>query len=245
VKKVALLLLVLVVMTACPKVPRKKPSPAVKPVVGPAQKATHMIRFYDGDFSHDEDALCTATAIGPHALITDEHCNFSSQPDKVVILDLTKHRYHIVAIARDGNDHLILLLDGDPLGTYVKIETRPPVVGEHVTMYGDGEGAYPPEKREGTVIAFDDPSDLDLAAGLTFYNLNVIPGDSGSAVFGDDGKLVGLVTYRHEDEVQNWFEKLFHKHHTVVTGAGFPIRFTKKDLKTALQFDGKDLSILY
>ena len=166
---------------------------------------------------------CTGTAIGPHAILTAAHCN---EGDAIQV-DQTLTIYKIKKVIRDGRDHVIFLLDGPAFYDVQPYETRYPVVGERVHAYGFGGGHYPSEYKTGKVLDEYDPSEVDDAAGFYYFTVPAIPGDSGSAVYGSDGRMVGLVTYSHKDK-----PGLFSRSHM----AGFALNFTSKQIKQAQEF---------
>jgi V8-like Glu-specific endopeptidase len=56
---------------------------------------------------------------------------------------------------------------------------------------------YPPQYRTGYYTGTVKLEDADASKDLDvfLFDLNIIPGDSGSVVYGDGGKLVTLITY--------------------------------------------------
>lgn len=166
--------------------------------VNAQRKATHLIEFIEKNDQTGEQKviqLCTGTAVGPDALLTDEHCIFGA--NSTVTMDLSPRVYTVVAAIADGRDHVILhILDANFKNT-VHIVSREAKLGEHVRMYGNGEGDFPSHALHGVVIRDDyegDLSDVDTYVGTACYSFRVVPGDSGSAVYGDDNEIVGLVS---------------------------------------------------
>jgi Peptidase S46 len=185
------------------------------------QKTQHAIWLKD-DRDRDE-GLCTGTAIGPHAVMFATHC-LESKP-KEVSIDLATETHEILNSVDDGRDHSILLLDGTPFKNIEIVTPGIAVIGQTVTLYGDGGAAYPPVPKYGTVIDCEDPSDMDAAAGQFCSTIHAIPGDSGSAVFNTKGEIVGITTYLEEG--------------TYPTGSrDFALNFTPKQLNDAATFDG-------
>lgn len=175
---------------SCTRAPQPKPFD-----VSPERKATHMVTYYEDGH---RAALCTATAIGPHALMTAHHCNKDAEFDTMRI-DLMIKDYHIQDIMTDDRDHDIYLTDAT-FTNFVPYKVRDAKMGEHVRIYGDGEGDYPSHKTDGTRVPIDDPSDLDQDAGIVKFSNSVISGDSGSAVWADDGSIVAVTTYLWDDK---------------------------------------------
>lgn len=158
------------------------------------QRAEHRIKF-------DRGGQCTATAIAPHALLTASHCN--EHGITTVYLDLSVWKYHILAETTDNRDHMVYIVDGPEFHDIVplKVGSDPTNILEKVYMYGAGGGNYPPRRLSGQKdFHVVDTSEIDLANGTEWYSLPVIPGDSGAAIFGEDGRIIGVVSYSY---VQN------------------------------------------
>ena len=169
----------------------------------PQRAATHEMRLYSLNVKGqpDEDGSCTATAIGPHALLTASHCNEFGE-DKFIQLDYSSRYFHILAIATDNRDHDIYILDGPAFTHYVTVHAREARIGESVTSYGTGGNDFPPHAYYGKVVMdFNggDTSDVDIAERTHAFSFRAIPGDSGSAVYATDGSIVGLVTWGNGD----------------------------------------------
>jgi len=193
-------------------------------VVEPKQElATHMIMFLDK--VGEPDAQCTGTAIGPHAFMTAAHCNDGINPDDMIQIDLSVKHFQLIAVSNDHRDHVIYLTDAT-FTNYVDVRERPANAKEPVHMWGDGEGTFPPRELSGKVLHQDDKSDIDAGDDAHEYSLNVIPGDSGSAIYGNDGAIVALVTYRHDS-----FFGLRH------TAKGFGLAFSPEALLIARTFE--------
>lgn len=184
----------------------------------PAQKSSHMVVFLDE--KGEPDSLCTATAIGPHAILTAAHCNKDEKKDTILI-DYSEHRYHLLAYANDGRDHVVYLLDGPSFDNYRHVLTRQGAfIGENVVIYGCGEGAYPPVEKTGIRIDSHDPSDIDANNRLDMFSVHVIRGDSGSGVFDSDGNVVAIISYVWGGD----------------NTAGFELNFSQKQLDAAYSF---------
>jgi V8-like Glu-specific endopeptidase len=164
--------------------------------ITPERKATHMITYYSAEDQDKPVGLCTGTVVGPHALLTALHCD-RGETD-LISLDLSVQKFHVIGIIYDGRDHIIYHLDGPVFKNIVTIQEREAVLGETVTSYGDGRGDFPQHTYFGKAIVDangGDTSELDAADGTHCFSLPVVPGDSGSAIYGTDGSIVALVTY--------------------------------------------------
>lgn len=205
--------------------------------VTPQESATHMVTYVSE--GGRELGECTATAIGPHALLTASHCADESDTTKIM-LDLSTRRYRIKKILTDNRDHDIYLLDGPAFTNTVPYRTRQVKAGEHVYVWGDGEGQYPARRLDGTEKPIFDPSDVDAAQGEVHFTMPVIPGDSGSAVYADDGAIVAITTYRWDDD--SLLNKLLGIPNT--STLDFEPNFTNAQIAEALAYDPSKRSVL-
>ncbi len=210
------LALVMIVQPVCalPRHPEKTPQ----------SKATHQIKFVvevDGETGH---ALCTSSAIGPHALLTAKHCDVG-ETALTVDKELVDHK--ILGRLADGEDHVIFLVDGsafkDTMGAFYSAEGIS--TGAQVFMFGDGGGMYPPQYRRGYYMNSMTATDKEVPEGMPVgrmyvFDLNIIGGDSGSAIYNNDGMLVSLVTYSLADHF---------------CGA-YPLAFTDEQIEQAKNF---------
>lgn len=184
--------------------------PASLPYIKPhpvtiQQKASHMLGM--ADKNGDVIGVCTGTVIGPHAILTADHCDHNEEFPKVKI-DYSFQQYDIVLTETDGNEHTILILDGPEFHDIAPYNVRTAKIGEHAYIVGNGGREYPGVRKDGKVIEEYDPSEVDKAAGIAYFDIHWIPGDSGSAIYGLDGSIVALVTFH-----RGW------------EGAGFALRF--------------------
>lgn len=206
---------------------------AVKHSIGPVneqRKESHIVLFLDEDES--PTSFCTSTAVGPHALLTAEHCN-PRMEQKTLRIDLSTRKYHILAYAADNRDHIILLLDGPAFLNYSKITTAAPVLGEKVTFYGFGGKDFPSHIRSGSVISCGtfDISDVDAAQGVVCMKLKAIPGDSGSAIYNSLNQIVALTTYAFDDDDDGNNEEIC---------LGFQLDFPVSTIEQAYTFTPKE-----
>ena len=177
--------------------------------------------------------LCTAYAVGPHTLLTAEHCNDTKATtvyvdgNSIAIHDNQEHEYVINSRTLDHEDHMLLDLSGINFTNYLPLSdsVRLPRQGEHVYFWGCPAGVRD-QYHEGVVSGTMPTATLGElgvdATGDTLYivAVSVVGGDSGSSVYGEDGALIGIVTYG-------------------INGgqfAGmFPIQFTQAQINQSLQ----------
>src|SRR5208337_1305969 len=195
----------------------------------------HRIVFIEPDGREGNE--CTASAIGPHAILTAEHCDdrYTGISHELRI-DLLFTHYHILAGVVDNRDHVILFLDGPAFKHYIPeedlVDVKPPRPNEKVFLYGYGGDSYPGRRLVGKLdlnAQENDTSDVNQSSQLFWYTFRVIPGDSGSAIFGSDGRVVGIISYEIvNDEKQQQ------------GSAGFGLGFRKEMIEKVQSFTGID-----
>jgi hypothetical protein len=201
-------------------------------VITAQTKSSHKLAFLS--MNGRRIGGCTGTAIGPHAILTAEHCNEQDASEQMSI-DLSTHIYNIVATCHDGRDHIIVLLDGPAFKNIDPMKFRAPKMGETLYLYGAGGGAYPPVFKTGKAYGRYDPSDVDANDKIFYGTIPIIPGDSGSAIYAEDGSIIGVVTYGYEREGDDMIELL--KDQTQM--AAFELAFTPEDIKKSQEFAGE------
>jgi hypothetical protein len=169
---------------------------------------------------------CSATAIGPHALITATHCEL---PTDSLSIRGEEQEVTIVGRIRDELDHSIYLLSGVTFAEYAPVNTNDPLeMSEDVFILGnpyDQVDIY----RKGYVAGYRRPQ-VALGQGepdMTLFDLNGYPGDSGAALFNKAGEIIALVSIVR-----------FHMEQTKamdLTGS-YHLQFTQEQLDTARKF---------
>lgn len=168
----------------------QKPTIIAAPVVNPI-KQTHDATYHTGQETITDGYLCSATAIGPHALLTATHCELPTDELQVEEIDgpvTVKQRI------RDGNDHTIYIVNAD-FDIYTKVnQADEKSQGEIVFFFGN-PGKYHDVYRSGYLAAVvenqsifgDDPTKL-------LFDMNGWNGDSGAAIFNPKGEVIAIVT---------------------------------------------------
>jgi hypothetical protein len=173
-------------------------------------KAMHEIVMVDRDADGKVigGGLCTAYAVGPHTLLTADHCNDTKATGVYIDAPLELIRpgkvmsYKIISRTFDHQDHMLLVVSGVYFQNTIVLtdHVRAPHQGEHTYQWGNPAGIRD-QFREGLVTGSmpniksdDEPID---ASGIVYLIAEpVIGGDSGSSVFSaEDGQLIGIVTY--------------------------------------------------
>jgi len=185
------------------------PASAFNPTKSPQRKAAHMIVFAIVEDGQTGKALCSSSAIGPHALLTAGHCDMG-ETELTVDNELSPRA--IFSRINDGEDHVIFLVGGsafkDTMAKFYSPDTyAPDKVGDEIFLWGDGAGLYPPQFRQGRSMGTIVIPDKELKGmlvsdpNLLMFDVNIIGGDSGSAIYDlHTGKLVTLVTYGVEEK---------------------------------------------
>lgn len=198
-------------------------------------RAMHEIVMLQRDENGEvvDGGLCTAYAVGPHTLLTAEHCN--AKTDRVYIDPISRAdvkadkapSYEITARVFDNEDHMLLDIKGDNFKDeiYLSPNVRLPEQGERTYTWGNPAGIRD-QYREG-IVAGSEPyqfTDGDVnAVGPTMYIVQTVAigGDSGSAVFSaTDGAVIGIVTYGFNNGTMMGM---------------FPIKFSGAQIEKALE----------
>ena len=150
-----------------------------------AQVSTYTHTIYESTIT--DSHKCSATAIGPHALLTAAHCELGVDD---IAVDNPDHAIKIVRVVRDGADHTIYYLD-TTFATFAPINTATPGIGDDVFMIA-GPAEFTNVFRRGYVAKV--VVDMFDNQVLLLYDLNGFHGDSGAGLFNDNGELTGVLT---------------------------------------------------
>ena len=124
--------------------------------------------------------LCSGTAIGPDLLITAQHCLREGGPLRMV----NGHAVTVVGIGKDKRDTLTVRIKGVAFKHWARM--GPALTqGERVRWWGN-PAREPDVYREGYVVRARTDQVLIDAHGFG--------GDSGSGIFDDEGRLIGVLT---------------------------------------------------
>ena len=200
------------------------PASAFNPEKSPQRKDAHMIVFViheKDEFGQDYTgkALCSASALGKHALLTAGHCDMG---ETEVTVDNELSPRPIFSRINDGEDHVIFLVGGsafkDTMAKFYSPDTyAPDKVGDEVFLYGDGAGIFPPQFRLGRSMGTIVIPDKELSGmlvsdpNLLMFDISIVGGDSGSAIYDKHtGNLVTLVTYGVADKFCGAYKMSFN-----------------------------------
>jgi len=179
----SLLSLLLASVIAC-----ASPIPTTPSVVTAAQNSvyhTHQETVVGG-------SMCSATAIGPHTLLTASHCE---QASNKLDIEGIEGPATIVKIIRDDNDHTIYYLSGVQFPTYSTVDLAHELaVGEDVFQFGF-PGKWAKLYRRGYYMGNPEHGDASkIEPVISLFDFSVWHGDSGSGVFDSEGNLIAVVS---------------------------------------------------
>ncbi len=159
----------------------------IKSPIEQQHSTTHRVAVFD-KFS-GETGHCSGTAIGPHALLTAQHC---FQDSNLIRLDDDKKATVIVAALIDGNDHVIYILKKD-FSEWAEVNQRKLEKNEPVHFWG-APGHSKDVYRTGYFASLSVIEDLDSSFKFQKFILPVFGGDSGSGIFDEFGSVVAVVS---------------------------------------------------
>lgn len=125
---------------------------------------------------------CSGTAIGPNAILSATHC-FGD----MFTLSVNGKPVEVLKRFDDGRDHTILIVD-EEFNVWSRVGDKPRQ-GDKVFVYGN-PGMFRDMYREGIVSG----SVVLDGQRVTAYDLNGWFGDSGSAIFDQEGYIVGVTS---------------------------------------------------
>jgi V8-like Glu-specific endopeptidase len=167
-----------------------------------AETKAHAASYQIGQITVSGGGRCSATAIGPHALLTASHCE--APTDELYIRGQEGNPFQIVGRIRDEQDHTIFLLKGVTFSDYADVLPADKFEqGEDVFTFGN-PGKWQDIYQRGYVagVLVDD----SLAAALghgdpdeVLLDFQAYPGESGAGVFNSEGKLLTVVA---ADDIQ-------------------------------------------
>jgi S1-C subfamily serine protease len=166
---------------------------------------------------------CSATAVGRYHLLTASHC-FDGKPATITVNGKV---CEVWRLTHDGNDHALVLLGwGCEQKHRVRISHRKVPQGESVFIWGN-PSFLDDQLRIGRASGWgflpgatggDDP----LTKKFRYWDIASTYGDSGSAIFDMQGRVVGVLSIG-TDPITNHFH----------LAGSLPFAFTRKQWREA------------
>jgi hypothetical protein len=177
-------------------------------------QAAHLIIMVTRDDSGaiEEAGGCSATAIGPHTLLTAAHCYL---PGETLYIDSpaadvksgVAFGFHPTDadFISDHEDHMLIDVPGAHFTAYIPLKNfRVPRQGEKYYLFGN-PGGIADQYREGyvtgkVIISAEDKGGIDAKSNTLYLLVGpVVGGDSGSSIYAKNGQLIGIVTFATGD----------------------------------------------
>ena len=132
-----------------------------------------------------EDALgtCSGNYISSNHILTNKHCVQDSQ--LIVVKDFNKSLTRVDIIYISPEHDLALLYSYQPTRHWIKMADEDAKVGDTVYVYGYPFG----------LNGFLAKGIMSQVGHDFLLNLTVLPGNSGSIVFNEDGKAIGIASF--------------------------------------------------
>lgn len=160
------------------------------PTTTPVQKA-HAATLHIAQATATGGDLCSATAIGPHALLTASHCEM---PDDELLIQEGSIDTQIVGRLRDGSDHTIYLVTATFENYALVNQSDRLEQSEEVFLFGN-PGDWHDIYRRGYVAG--------RYRNEILFDFPVFHGDSGAAVFNASGEIVGVLTGQQRQQTDD------------------------------------------
>lgn len=158
--------------------------------------------------STTDGASCSASAIGPRALLTAAHCIVGTG-----VIAVDGETFAIDRILYDENDHAIILLQSAKFDHIAELAPRVPAPHEHVMFVGN-PGHNTSIRRDGYFLKSEF---VNFELVTMDFILPAFPGDSGSGLLSDDGKIIAVLSVGDKS----------------AEAGAFPIAFTPEQLAQA------------
>jgi hypothetical protein len=199
--------------------------------MNPAVEKAHQASYHILQETMAEGTMsCSATAVGPQALLTASHCEQAS--DDIFIDGQTfAQEAVIVGHIRDGFDHTILLVKNVTFPVYVSVIEKKPDQGDDIFTFGNpGDWVDVFQKGYVASIQFDDSMAAQMGEGKPpeiLLDFQAYPGISGSGVFNTDGVLAFVVSAYHEQSDSK---------SAIAFASAWPLHFSAPELNKAASF---------
>lgn len=196
--------------------------------------------FEIGQTTISDDVQCSATAIGPHALLTATHCEL---PSEELLLRGINEPLPIVGRIRDGNDHTIYLLKNITFINFSEVRLNDSFApSQNVFMWGN-PGSWQDIFRKGYIAGTLKDRSLAAAFGVgepdaILFDFQSYNGDSGAAIYNEAGQVIAV-----NSEIV-WQSRNFGPNFTakISMAAAFAFNFKQTDIDRARNFGANQTS---
>jgi len=206
------------------------PALAVGPVIDKAHKASiiiaqHVLSLPDGD--------CSATVIGPQAILTATHCEAAS--DDLFVGGL-KNPLKIVGRIRDDNDHTIFLVDGFRFANFVPVALKDTLEASEDVFTWGAPGELDNIFQRGYVAGRSRDTSMAAQFGegnpdLVLFSFQAYPGTSGSGIFNESGALIAVVSQCYVNQTKREDITV-----SLAFAGAYALAFTQADIDKAVAF---------
>lgn len=141
-----------------------------------------------------EDGICSGTAVGRHTVLTAEHCLTGTHT-----LAIDGKPVKVVKIILDHRDHALVTVSRT-FKRWARIG-KPPVQGDTVFIIGN-PGQLRDMYRKGYVSGVQT---IGRNAWM-LIDLNAYFGDSGSGIFDDSGRVVGVISVLQQQQDRGYMK---------------------------------------
>jgi len=159
-----------------------------------------------------DDGTCSGTKIGPHAILTAEHCLSGTQH-----LSVDNVPVEVLGVTLDGHDHAIVRVTAT-FGQWARVD---PYVYQGQEIFNLGNPGELRDMFRHGWVAGEQVIDGKLIYLLDF---NGFFGDSGSAIFDDQGEVIAVTSELYRQTAPGGWMKIM---------AAFPLAFSSKQLESA------------
>lgn len=126
-----------------------------------------------------EDSHCSGTAISANVILSAAHC---FPTDEAISFKVDGRDAKVIKIARDGKDHILVKVN---IGLHYKAKLSKGQLEKGDRVYYFGNPGTPDIFRSGEYSGTHE--------GALVFDINSWQGDSGSAVFNEQGEIVAVV----------------------------------------------------
>lgn len=158
-----------------------------------------------------DDGTCSGTVIGPHAILTAEHCLTSTKT-----LAVDNKLVEVRKVTLDHADHALVILN--VTFTHWAERGTSPYQSESIFNIGN-PGDLRDMYRRGYVAG----NQVMRGRKVTLYDTNGYYGDSGSGIFDEDGRLIAVTSIIYQ-QADNGYIKFM---------GSFDLAFTAREWREA------------